>query len=358
MKILLLGEFSSLHKYLKEGFQALGHDVTLASSGDGWKKIGGADIVFPSTSGNFFQRLKALIFDTWLISRKFKGYDVVQLINPVIFSLRINRMIFDFVKKNNRVVSLVAAGLDYALVKSYKAGRFDYYMFDEDKSMLNIFNENTKRGVRLASDCDYIEKNVDVIIPSLYEYTMCHNSTKVSHVIPFPINTDEIEYNENIVGEKVVIFHGLNSEKKKGTRFIREALERLQANYPNEVEVIIDGHMPFDKYLEVISRSNVVIDQCLSYAYGINACISMAQGKVVMAGARKESLEAFGIDACPIIGITPSVDQIYSQLEYILENKNLIPEMGKKSREYVETLHNYKIVAQQYIDIYGKVQMV
>ena len=100
MKILLLGEFSSLHKYLKEGFQALGHDVTLASSGDGWKKIGGADIVFPSTSGNFFQCLKALIFDTWLISRKFKGYDVVQLINPVIFSLRINRMIFDFYKLN------------------------------------------------------------------------------------------------------------------------------------------------------------------------------------------------------------------------------------------------------------------
>ena len=48
MKILLLGEFSSLHKYLKEGLISLGHNVSLASSGDGWKKIGGSDVIIPT----------------------------------------------------------------------------------------------------------------------------------------------------------------------------------------------------------------------------------------------------------------------------------------------------------------------
>ena len=39
MKILLLGEYSSLHRYLKEGLFEIGYkDVTLASNGDGWKE--------------------------------------------------------------------------------------------------------------------------------------------------------------------------------------------------------------------------------------------------------------------------------------------------------------------------------
>lgn len=38
MRILLLGEFSAFHKNLKEGLVALGHEVVLASHGDGWKK--------------------------------------------------------------------------------------------------------------------------------------------------------------------------------------------------------------------------------------------------------------------------------------------------------------------------------
>ena len=43
MKILLLGDYSSLHNYLKKGLVELGHEVTLLSNGDGWKKIPGAD---------------------------------------------------------------------------------------------------------------------------------------------------------------------------------------------------------------------------------------------------------------------------------------------------------------------------
>ena len=37
MKILLLGDFSAVHKNLKDGLLELGHDVVLASDGDGFK---------------------------------------------------------------------------------------------------------------------------------------------------------------------------------------------------------------------------------------------------------------------------------------------------------------------------------
>ena len=34
MKVLLVGDYSSFHRYLKEGLQELGVNVTLASAGD------------------------------------------------------------------------------------------------------------------------------------------------------------------------------------------------------------------------------------------------------------------------------------------------------------------------------------
>ena len=37
MKILLLGEYSNVHHTLAEGLRVLGHEVTVASDGDGWK---------------------------------------------------------------------------------------------------------------------------------------------------------------------------------------------------------------------------------------------------------------------------------------------------------------------------------
>ena len=39
MRIALIGEFSLLHNYLKEGLINKGHEVTLFSNGDGWKKM-------------------------------------------------------------------------------------------------------------------------------------------------------------------------------------------------------------------------------------------------------------------------------------------------------------------------------
>jgi len=201
---------------------------------------------------------------------------------------------------------------------------------------------------------------LDVVIPCLYEYSIAYkDNEKYKALIPFPINLDDIEYHENILSNgKVVFFHGLIRELEKGTVYIREALERLQQDFPNDVEVIIDGHMPFDRYVEVLNKANVVVDQCLSYGYGINACIAMAQGKVVVSGCRHETINAFGIDSTPMVLAKPDSGFLYEQFKSIVERKDEIKEWGRKSRIYVENLHDYRQVAQQCIDVWkstGKV---
>ena len=351
MKVLLLGEFSSLHRYLKEGLQELGEiDVKLFANGDSWKQIGGADGRLFELSGGVTGAAKTCS-DALKKANSFAGYDVVQLVNTRIFPSLVGSKICKKIAAGNKCFSLIAAGDDLALVTAYREGRFDYYLMDHDKVSCRYYDNGSFKGRVKINTEKKIVSCADIIIPSLYEYTLGYEGNdRLSKVIPFPINIDNIKYNENTAKQKVVFFHGLNKELAKGTPFIRAALERLQEKYPNDVEIIIDGHMPFDKYVEVMNRANVVVDQCCSHGYGINACIAMAQGKVVMAGSRKHTLDAFGIESSPIVHVAPSVDQIYQQLEYILENKASITQWGYDSRQYVENMHHYVKVAQQYVD--------
>lgn len=358
MKILLFGEFSSLHKYLKEGLILLGHEVTLASSGDGWKKIGGADLLLPSLNKGvngrieYYQQFNSLI-------ENLEDYDVVQIIHPSVLPALTHHILLRKLRKKCKCLSLVAAGGDYGLVREYLNGAFEYYIYDFDKQTPKQYDTQTIRGKVLKSNCLFTEKMADVIIPSHYEYSLAYiTNRKVSKVIPFPINVNNIEYSDNIVNDKIVFFHGLTRELSKGTPFIRRALEKLQNNYPNDVDVVIDGHMPFDQYVQLLKRTNVVVDQCCSYAYGINACLAMAQGKVVISGCREETLKALDVKETPMVLAKPDVEFLYKQMENIVTRKESILDWGKQSRAYIEDIHNYKKVAQEYIDAWkatGKV---
>ena len=347
MKILLLGEFSSLHRYLKEGLTELGHEVTLGATGDGWKKIGGADFSpFAENSRSYPERcLKQL-----LGAKKLTGYDVCQFINVSLFALAVRKRIIKRVHSGNSCLSLCACGGDLALVRAYNNKCFDYFAYDYDKSVCRKYDSKSFRGRMLTSADNYLTGKADVIIPSMFEYAQGYKgSDRLYDVIPLPINTSGIGYSDNILRGKLVIFHGINNELGKGTPFIREAMERLKEKYPDDVEIIMEGHLPFDEYVKLMSRTNVVIDQCCGYSYGINACIALAQGKVVLTGARPEAMKLLGGEETPIFMVKPDSDQIFSQLEYILKNKERITEWGRSSREYVERVHNNVNIAGRYV---------
>ena len=81
MKVLLLGEYSNVHWTLAQGLRALGHSVTVASDGDSWKNYPRDIDLHRKSTGKtdtldfLFSVARALPF--------MRGYDVVQLINPV-----------------------------------------------------------------------------------------------------------------------------------------------------------------------------------------------------------------------------------------------------------------------------------
>lgn len=352
MRILLLGEFSSLHFNLKHGLQTLGHEVILASSGDGWKRIPN-DIDLGTERkglrGKFFKILKIV-----KALPKFKGFDIVQIIQPKVFSnsVILNYLVIKFILFFNKKLFLVGAGgatnnsyiADYL---QYKHPYKDYYSAIAGDS--SILWSQTLVGRKYNK---WLNRVISGYIPIMYEYAEGYRQvaySKLCNTIPIPIDVESVEYGENVFDGKVVFFHGLNNEKQKGTYLIRKAMENLKARFPDLVEVIVEGNMPLSDYMHLLRRVNVVVDQAYSISYGVNALYSMAMGKIVIGGGESECLEEFGLSNSPIIPVKPSVSDIENKLLYVLENRSKIQGLGLESRRYVLRNHSSVIVAEKYI---------
>ncbi len=355
MKILLLGELSALHKNLKEGLLELGHEAIVAAMGDGFKKVP-VDISFDSDMqgvlGKVIRRIKPLLY-----MQSMREFDVVQLINPFVFDMQYfpRDYFLDSLIKNNKKFFLLGAGDDAYFWrdgrKLLKYGPFDDFLkFD---SMSDKYYLETDKAFSYNKK---ILNSSNGIIPIAYEYEICYQSElkKRLNTIPIPINTKKILYKDNIIVNKLVVFHGLNRYGFKGTRHVEEAFVYLSKKYPNDLELIIDGKMPLSKYLELLSRTNVIIDQMYSHSVGVNGVYALAMGKIVMGGAEPESLKSLGVESSPVINLEPNSQSIIDEIEKLLEKRSQVQELGFASRKFVELVHGHIKVAQQYIDTWSK----
>ena len=46
----------------------------------------------------------------------------------------------------------------------------------------------------------------------------------------------------------------------------------------------------------------------------------------------------------------PDVEQLFRQMQYIVEHRSSIPQWGYESRKYVENVHDHVKIAQRYVD--------
>ena len=149
LRILLFGEFSSLHKYLKDGLETIdGIDVVLYSQGDGWKRIKGSDKNIPIYDGNNIIDRIFFYIKYFNLILKIRNYDIIQLINTQVFPIGLSKLFVYILKRNNKYISLAAAGEDYPLVVSYYQNKFNTYIYDYDHTILNVYKDNKKREIK------------------------------------------------------------------------------------------------------------------------------------------------------------------------------------------------------------------
>lgn len=351
LKVLLLGEFSGLHGSLKDGLAHLDVQADIASDGDGWKGFP-VDLNFvspfsPTTAaGRIFKNLKPFYF-----LNQFRDYDLVQLVNPLILTPRLglNELFVELALKRARRLFLLGAGDDayyYEALKGFKYSPLaDYKRIDLGGGCTPHESASMQRLNRRIVD------RADGILPVAFDYWAGYaNHPKVHPVIPMPINTDRYPYQENRVQSRLVFYHGINRPGFKGSRYIIEAFDRMRARFDREAEFIVADRLPIGEYLAILERVNVIVDQSLSYSYGMNALIAMAMGKVVMSGSEEEILPIYGEADHPVINIKPDVDQICQQIEWLITNRDQIPQMGARSRDFVVRQHSHIKVAGQFLE--------
>lgn len=364
MRILLLGEYSNVHWTLAEGLKALGHEVCVVSDGDYWKNYN-RDISLKRESLKVGDTLKYLLQILYTLP-KLKGYDIVQIINPVFLDLKGSKILpfYKFIRKNNKKLFMGAFGMDYYWVKTgLDCKTFKYSDFNIGKEIRNnkdntifindwLYGEKGKLNQYIASDCDGI-------ISGLYEYDSSYKPyfPQKTKFIPFPINLSTITPIKPHKGNKIRFFIGIQKGRNeyKGTDIMLKALKRLEKKYPDKCEIIVAESVPFSVYQELMNSCDVLLDQLYSYTPAMNGLLGMAKGLVLVGGGEEENYEILEEkELRPIINVLPNEEDVYYKLENLLLHPESIKTLSNQSIEYIRRHHDHIKVAQKYIDFWNK----
>lgn len=363
MKILLLGEYSNVHWTLAEGLRKLGHNVTVVSNGDFWKdyprdidvsrapgKIGGIKL--------YIKLLKTL--------PKLRGYDIVQLINPLFFELKAERLFFfyNYLRKHNRKIVLGAFGMDYYWVSTCcttmplrysdfnigKELRTNADALKERKDWLATTKE--KLNKRIANDCDGI-------VTGLYEYWVSYQPifNEKTVFIPFPVQTDNKRTAQHAEGSKVKLFIGIskNRSEYKGTDIMLKAAKDMQKEYADRIELKIADGVPFTQYVELMNGSDAILDQLYSYTPSMNPLEAMSRGIICIGGGEPENYEILNEKTLrPILNVEPNYESCCCAIKQLVEHPEKISQLQQDSITYVKKHHDYLKVARAYEAFYNK----
>lgn len=368
MKILIVGEFSGFAKNLSVGFEKLGHEAVIVGYGDGWKKIDVGKNGYLLDYRRNYRVGKISIKRSWMVrslihfhrivelKEKYKGYfDRILIINYEFLRLKHEKWYPYFSNEDLKQmleskgkIFLSACGSDYVTCSYFSKLR---YTFFPDFKKNRFFQKRYLKIFRL------ICRNVNGVIPVMYEYAAAYREVaqryglKIYDTIPLAMDIANIAVN-NVLNDRIVIFHGIN-RPCKGTAIIEKALDQLKAKYPDRVEVVVKGGMPLEQYLHLMQKTNIIIDQCWSYSYGMNAIYGMAMGKVVLSGNEPECGEEFKQEDVPVVNILPEVKDIVAKLEFLVTHPDEIVKIGERSRRFVENFHKTEVVAKRYINLFN-----
>lgn len=363
MKILLIGEYSNVHNTLAQGLRQLGHEVCVISNGDFWKDYPrDIDVArVPGKIGGIHLMLRL-----WSLLPHMRGYDVVQLINPIFFELKAERLFFfyNYLRKHNKKIFLGAFGMDWYWVHTcdhQKPLRYsDFNIGDLLRTNADAKKERkdwigTEKGrlnQQIAEDCDGI-------ITGLYEYHICYQPVfpDKTRFIPLPIQPVEPinPIPSNKPAYPIRIFIGISKGRSayKGTDVMLEAAQAIVKKYPQQVELHLANGIPFAQYQQLMNSSDIILDQLYSYTPAMNALLAMSKGIIVVGGGEPENYEILGEkELRPIVNVQPNYESVYHELEDLVLHPERLPNLKRQSIEYIRRHHDYLKVAKEYETFY------
>ena len=374
MRILLFGEYSNVHHTLCEALRRAGHEVLLISDGDGWKDYP-RDVNLRRTKEGPIGSLKYLSKLATLLPR-LRGYDVVQIVNPIFLDVkaRWNRWVFDYLKRNNGIMSVGCFGDDYYVVSRMQDDKYlpytDFYaagrVIDHEVNRRRI--AAWTKGAK-AELTQYVMQQADCLVPCLYEYWKVYDTPEFQsrlRYIPLPVDVSTPSsprsrgchvWQPSIPSSPIRILFATQKLRgqMKGTDQLEPLFNRLAQDYPDKVELQKVESVPFEQYHRLVAEADVVVDQLYSFTPAMGALESMAQGKVVISGYEPEYQQFIeGPRESGIINLRPFDDaRNYEILSTTLTDRNKIAQLQQCSQAFVRRYHDADDVARQIVEFWS-----
>lgn len=371
MRILLFGEYSNVHHTLCEALRRAGHKVLLISDGDGWKDYP-RDVDLRRTKEGPIGSLMYLSKLATLLP-KLRGYDVVQIVNPIFLDVkaRWNRWVFDYLKRNNGILSVGCFGDDYYVISRMQDDKYLAYT-DFYAAGKVIDHEVNRRRIAAwtkgpkAALTQYVMQHADCLVPCLYEYWKVYDTPEFHsrlRYIPLPIDVRYVcprgsrPWLPSSPSSPVRLLFASQKLRgqMKGTDQLEPLFDRLAQEFPDIIDLCKIESVPFEQYQRLVAEADVVVDQLYSFTPAMGALESMAQGKVVISGYEPEYQQFIdGPSESGIINLRPFDDaHNYEVLRTTLTDRNKIARLQSSSQAFVRKYHNADDVARQFVEFWS-----
>jgi hypothetical protein len=212
---------------------------------------------------------------------------------------------------------------------------------------------------RDASEVGYLKDAGAVIVGSYLTRRRAPRGPWPAYdVIPPAIVLSDWEAASTDPGDVMRVAHAPSKRAVKGTESVIAAVEALRARgAPIELD-LIEG-VPNREARKRYASADVIVDQLRIGWYGMFAIESMALAKPVVVHldeeAAAETEEAFGLELPLVRADEAGLEDVLAGL---LEVRDSLPELGRRSREYVERVHAHTAVARQVLEIYERVMPI
>jgi glycosyltransferase involved in cell wall biosynthesis len=211
------------------------------------------------------------------------------------------------------------------------------------------FQKQSRNYIRTSIDT--WSKHADHIVAGCdWVWFLYHWDTLLS--AHFSIDTNSILPNKQKrykKGDLIKIFHAPNHVTIKGSRHFQNAITELK-NEGYNVEIVFVQKRPNEEVLKIMRECDIIADQLIVGWYAMTALEGMALGKPVLCFLHSELLELYceqGViheDEIPLVNC--NFYNVKEKIKELLDHPDLITEIGKKSRKFVEKHHSIEAIGK------------
>jgi len=215
----------------------------------------------------------------------------------------------------------------------------DHYTVESDREKKRAI----AKIARYADRIFYVNPDLAAVLPE--------TATFLPYASLDPRDWRPVEPNAQTSSPPLVV-HAPFQQGVKGSRFVIDAVRRLQADGVELEFVLLEGKT-FEEARRLYRRADLLVDQLLLGWYGGIGVEFMALGKPVVCHIREGDLDVVPAEMraeLPIIRAT--TETIYDVLrEWLTARRAELPEVGRRGRIYVERWHDpLKIAARLKVD--------